>query len=204
MACSNFWKLDKIDKIVISLIFIIGAISSFFYCFGFESEDVPFSIVSGLNMTANKPGNSGKFYSGPYDIGYFKVDPGYKYTISCSGEVSVVSFSNSVPSVGVDYYDVLRISGTSSSYSKSYSFNTNFSKYAVINFSMPSDITVTRVPLTGLDSVIGNLVDSVGPGALWGIFEVAIPFALCVVTLALGFYFLRRSLKWLSRGDGRL
>lgn len=80
MDSSNFWKLDKIDKIGIALIFIIFALYSTFSCFASESESVEILRLKYTTFTQNNPTITSS--SAESGVGYFLVEPGYRYTIT--------------------------------------------------------------------------------------------------------------------------
>lgn len=193
MACSNFWKLDKIDKIVISIVFIIVSLISFAQCFAVENVDI--LIIDGLGIESS----TGLITSSGSSVGYFNIEPGYIYHIT-NGLVNspkVYGFSNSIIELSDYVFDVSTLPGRDS-------VDITYSQYQYLYFNIygGSAVTVTREKLPGLEGSVDLLVSNVGPGALWGIFEISLPYVLVVIILALGFYFIRRMAKWISRGKG--
>ena len=56
----------------------------------------------------------------------------------------------------------------------------------------------------GMANAINTLQTTVSSDALWGVFNTAIPYIGVVVLVSLGFYFIRRMIKGVSKGKTKM
>lgn len=55
-----------------------------------------------------------------------------------------------------------------------------------------------------MSNAISTLSTTVSSDALWGVFADTVPYIGIVVLVALGFYFIRRMIKGLSKGKAKV
>ena len=81
----SHFKLDFIDKIIISFVFIIGAILCPFYVFADDTETI---TVDGVvpSLVIPSSGDGGVFVAGSTSTGtgYISIEHGYRYTVTNS------------------------------------------------------------------------------------------------------------------------
>lgn len=196
----SHFNLDLFDKIIICLTFIIGALFFPFYCFASEVENVEVSSIGYLTFTKNNPiiiesaSSSG--------IGYFEIEPGYKYTFvnNSPSATKFLGFSNSIPEVGVTVYNVVNIEpgGT-------YEFSSSYVSYAYFDYYSYSTLTsLTKTKLEGMEGFIDNLTFYNNTENFWSVFNSIIPYILVVVIVCIGLLIIRRLLSSLSKGKSRI
>lgn len=201
MACSSFWKLDKIDKIVISLIFILSALFSCCSCFCFASETLEPS-QTGLGLFIDSSGNIISDDDGRYIV--YNFDKPGNYTFSTKIDV-IVGFVNNNPSVGDKVID--------REYYKPGEFFTIYieepSEYSFFvvtshNVSAFYLVDVQYEPVVGFSSVIDKLSLNVGISQIWEVFETPISLVVPFVLVAFGYFIIARVICSISKGKGRI
>lgn len=55
-----------------------------------------------------------------------------------------------------------------------------------------------------MTNAVNTLVTTVNADSLWGVFNDAIPYIAVVVLVSLGFYFIRRMLRGVSKGKAKI
>lgn len=55
-----------------------------------------------------------------------------------------------------------------------------------------------------MTNAVNTLATTVSSDALWGVFAGTVPYIGIVVLVALGFYFIRRMIKGLSKGKAKV
>lgn len=55
-----------------------------------------------------------------------------------------------------------------------------------------------------MTNAVSTLSTTVSADALWGVFAEAIPYVSVVVLVSLGFYFIRRMIKGVSKGKAKM
>lgn len=195
MVCSNFWRLDKFDKIIIALVFFVGAFSSILGNLCFASSPVSVNIVKNLNFSGDSFN-----YSDTESTGYFKLVVGHKYRLNItSGSLRKFYYSEVTPSEGVsgelafsvrinEPIEFVASSPNLFVSSVTGSLNPSF------NFIQVEDLTV------GYDAVITDLFYNVGMLQLWSVFETSIPWVLVVVLFIFGWWFFTHWVKELGKG----
>lgn len=193
----GYFKLDKLDKIVISLIFIVVSMFSIFNCFCFATEEI--SGVEISNVSPSFSSDNPVFVNRPgANAVYFNVIPGHKYAYYFDYQTSFC-YSYDEPSIGVNYYDIIYPN------SSPYEFvaEADYLFLFVGSSSNPVNLeTVRLVDITpsGFASVIGNLSLNVGLSQLWNVFETSIPWILVVVLFVFGWWFFSHWVKELGKG----
>ena len=194
MVCS---KLDKIDKIFISLTLIIVTMFSIFNCFCFASEDenVSVSFVQDLRMNFTTK----KFETRQGDVvAYFQVEKGYKYFVKFSSTVQRnFVLSSDYPSNGVSF-EVYQTVSAGNDIVLEYVANDN--AFLFMTYNGQSRFEVVRQPLLGFQGAIDKLTQDVGLTNIWFSFDKSLPFVLVVVLLSFGFWFFSHWVKELSKG----
>lgn len=194
----SHFKLDFIDKIIISVVFIIGAILCPFYAYASEVEEIPFTVLPGVGMNVNYD----FFVTSNYSIGYIQVEPGYSYIVSNNSSTSnkVIGFSSSVPEVNSSVNVIGRLLA-----GDNYSFTG--SDYGFLYFDLYSysdSVSITRTKLFGMEEFIDNLTFYNGLENLWNVFISIIPYIFVVLLVCIGLLFIRRLAIYLSKGKTRI
>lgn len=198
------YKLDKIDKIVISIIFILGAVFSFLNCLVFAT-DIPegyyFVPPSGVvNVTFNWSNDHLFGYSGTSST-YYSLDNAEYIIINGDTRSFQFCFTKEFPANNVPIFGMknLNLNGSEVINVR----DTDYKYLLVTNTVSSSDFSVYKYS-TGLSGVSNQLADEIGPGALWDIFDTSIPYILVVVLVGFGIYLIFRMIKGLSKGKGRI
>lgn len=187
----DFSKLrNKIYIIFLLFVFLFP----FFCITGFctETEDVEFEVVSNLAMFSSSnyfQANSG------YSVGYIELDNNYIYHITFNTD-HAIAYSDNIPAVNIPYYDYSVInSGTTLDLYPTH-------QYIYFDFSRTTDVTITRTPLTSMNSAVNSLVDNVGVNNLWNIFDSSINYIVIVVLFAFGCFLIFTIIRKISKGKG--
>lgn len=194
MVCSKFWKLDKIDKIVISLIFIVVSMFSVFNCFCFAESPVDGFVIEDYYIE----GASGNIvYRDKGILMYYPLSFGHKYSlVNNSGHVISLGFTENIPELGdtAVRYGYLSASGTKKFLADD--------EYLVFSISSSNDLDNIFLydETPGFSGVIGNLSLSVGISQIWSVFETSIPWVLVVVLFVFGWWFFAHWVKELGKG----
>lgn len=201
MDCSrNFWKIDKIDKVFISIILIFVTFFCLFQNFVFASS----YYVHGTIL--NSVGYTG--YPKPiliedstrYGI-YYRVYPGFTYTFDFPYVFNFLLISTfDVPSVGVICSSIDVVSFQSYTVTIPDGINyvfvcTNREEMAPTNENL-----LVTTNFSNYDNVIFSLSKNVGISNIWNTFEIAIPYILVVVLVSFGFYLIFHAIREISRG----
>lgn len=198
MDCYN--KLDKIDKIFISLVFIIVTIICIFNNFCYASTDITNTgvvfndlyVVGGTNKVGRLDGAQ---------IVSYPLKVGHTYELSCSRVNSTYSFSESEVLLGVSTTprETLQVN-------KVYSFTANnpylyvyVSNYLGFENDFNSYIKLVDVT-NAFSSSISQLYYDVGVSQIFSVFEKSIPFLLIVVLFSLGVWFIKHNIIEHSKG----
>lgn len=207
MVCSKFWRLDKFDKIVISLIFIVLSMFSIFNCFSFASISLELSYLSdswvrftGENFNIIKivdsPGNK---------LAYIRLSKGVTYnfrTVPGSSFSYVFAVAES-PSINAgSQLKYVRDLNTSTNNNFDYTV-TSDNEYMVIYASTPNvnyDYVDISVVSTSMASSLNLLINNVGFSQLWSVFEFSLPWVLVVVLFVFGWWFFAHWIKELGKG----
>lgn len=205
MACSDKWKIDKIDKLFICLLLIFICLFEFCNTFVFadflgqycEWELVP-------NLAVNFDSNN--FYSIDNEnsvVSYYQLVPGNEYVFyNTSSSNCTLRLCSEVPRDLLPFRNFVEVSANSS-YSfvagdNSYIYITTFTKNGgtelILNNRFLYDVT------SAFDNSIGSLVDNVGVSQLWGIFDISVNYIVVVVLFVIGVYIIFSFIKKGSRG----
>lgn len=194
----NFWKLDKYDKIVISLIFIIVTMNCILNTFCYASENIDFDYY--YNIIADETTNKFILSSNGSCIG-FLAEKGYKYTIKVVEDFTtdrIIVSSSSKPEAGIAFdvlYSTLLNKGDYFTYSANEDIYITVSKNVI-----SSKLLIEREPIIGLDKAIDNLVSNVGMNSFWLVFQNLIPYISVVVIFSLGVWFIIHNIIEHSKG----
>lgn len=213
MACysnvklDNFWKFDKIDKIVISFIFIIITFLCVFNCYTFASTKLELSYLNDRwvqysdNGTTvkivNSKGNKLAFIRLAKGVTYnFRVDPAsdFIYTFAISESPSI--------DVGTQLKYVRDINKNPSNNNFTYTV-TSDNEYMVIYASTQKpnydfiDITIQSSSMT---SALNFLVNNVGINQIWLSFEKIIPYLSIVILVSFGVWLIKHNIIEHSKG----
>lgn len=193
--------LSKLKRILFILLCLFIVLFPFWCVRGLcaEIEDLNFDIVSGIRIR----NDTNYFVSADsYNVGYLQVEKGYIYHIhKVSGTVAApIAFCNTTPAVNVTYDYV-----TSVNLDETYSFIPNNNDILIVSFNTNttgSTIQISREKLTNMDGTINELVNNVGTGNLWSIFEIAVQYIWVVVLVAFGIFIITRIIKKVSKAKG--
>lgn len=212
---SNFWKLDKIDKIVISLWFIIFTIFCVSDCFAVSSVE-----SSGVSSDLFFDTSSGQFQSDDdFSVVYFDLVEGHNYTLTYdtsywpTQDVQGASkfygiLSTQEPSAGVSG-DLIMTANLTSYGSGSFTFVAPdngylvFSVSAIYNFYQYFDsncLTLVDNSSDVMQNSVDSLVNNVGQEQIWSIFDTGIPIALLVVLVAFGIFIIGFASRKIQKG----
>lgn len=196
MVYSNFWKLDKIDKIVISFICIIVTIFCVFTTFSQASEEIDFSTSTKIdNLTF---GSSDTFYhdnNSQFCCFYLKVNPETKYILNSSQSL-VFSTSQELPANLVEFEN----------FSTGIIENREVTgvNYLVVRLLQntdvfPSDTLKISYELNGLNFAVNSLVNTLTTDYLWSMFKNVVPFIGVTIVVVLGYFLLSKLIKGVSK-----
>lgn len=166
-------------------------------CFATEELIVDINIVSDINIPSN--GSGGTFVAGTGSLGYFEIEPGYKYIVkNNSTSRKRLAFSNDMPAVGVDFFEFsnLEVGNT-------FEFNSNVYNYMFFDFyGYASTVSISRVPLEGYEGAVDNIISYLNIETLLFSFSNLAPYIGIFIVVFVGVYYLR---KYLSNSSvGRL
>lgn len=174
------------------ILFLSVLFINFFVICGYCSENVELSQVSGITIDFN--GNAFVANSAG-NVKYFLAKKGYKYTISLSSASDINRLfctSENVPALNVPYTLLgVFVAGTEYNYIPS--------DDVYIGLATSNYWSVTSEQLPGFDSSINDLVNNVGPSALWGIFGNTTNYILIVVSVSLGLFLLVCAIRGISK-----
>lgn len=202
----SHFKLDFIDKILISIVFIIGAILCPFYCFADEGyQPIEYQDVLDLyfsNVTAGN--NSTIIERSGSTLKYIELEKGYLYRYrvvvdDTSPSYRVVAYGNSIPSVDLPVYIASRVEAGNYFY-----INPDDINYSYLYVAPGAHVIFERMRLTGQDAAIGNLSFIVGFNSIWSTFNFLIPYIGVVVLCVIGLLFIKRLIMSLSKGKARI
>lgn len=198
------YRLDFLDKLVISITFVIVTFICIFNTFCFASTQVSGTEVSNLSISYPAvPNGTFSYFEGAKGI-CFEVVPGHSYEFTCNVTTSRV-FSDVFPSDGEHFVGSLYYPSVGTTYKF-----TADSSYVYIYFSNQSGTvdsqTVFLIDVTpvGLTYAINELVQNVGISNIWNTFDIALPFVLVVVVISFGFYIIFTMIKKFSKGNTSL
>lgn len=199
MVCSDKLKLDKIDKIGISIIFIFATIFCFFdtFCFGF---------VAGTqfnNHTVNIVDDKYVITEVVRAFGaYYPLEVGKTYKMTYSGDMDLrLCFTETEPSAGVEVNGFLRNAPNG------YVFTAETDNAFLFTYDTSSRFNMENIKIeefNGMQTTLYNLIDNIGSDSFFGVFETAIPFLLIIVLASLAFYIIFRLFSGISKGKARL
>lgn len=188
-------KLDKIDKILIALVFIIGAVFSPV----FADSEINVQYVSGVGVSSGTiVENSNQ------TLFYYSLIKGRSYRITNTGYENSFSLRTSDSlAIGTTLTNFLSQAtlpaGTSveftagSDFIVSYYANTNISEFFIVE-----DIS------NEMGKTVDSLVDNIGPSAIWDIFNTGINYIYVVVLVAFGIFIISMVIRKISKGKGKI
>lgn len=196
----DFYKLGKIDKIVISIVFILGAISSFFGNIVLADTPVEVMVFDFYLTTGGDGGGTFTNYNNSVDhnqtICFYGIS-GHSYVIDTSSDV-IFGYSSSIPELysSPDYFSYVASNHFEFTASDDGYYYFASSRYA-FDYSV-YDVT------GGFDGVIGNLSHFVSGELIWNNLVSSLPFILVCTTFGLGSVFIHRLIKSGSKGKAKL
>lgn len=198
----NKIKFDPIEKFAFVVTLCIATLFSFFSCvscYASDSESVSYDIVSGIYIAPN----SNYFVTNTSaSTGYFQLEKGYIYTITCSTNTANLRLatSNEIPEANGTYNYLTTIGSSSDTYSYSYIVNDSNS-YLYFDFSWATTgINVTREKIANYEGAVTDLVDNVGVNQIWSVFEDGTSFIGVVVLVAFGLFLVVLAINKVSKG----
>lgn len=211
MVCSKFWKLDKIDKIVIAFTFIVVTMFSIFNCFSYASTEVLLdsNVLEGYSYDSTLDSIQ---VNTTTTMKYWRLNPYSDYIVISNIDNSPrrlrILNTLEVNKSGAGVYDFIIQPNSSVTLDlKEYQGYKDLFLYTSApnsEVSMFFNIDVYEFVDSGFNAAIKNLANNVGIFSLWNTFEFIFPFALIVVVVAFGIYLIIRMIKGLSKGKGRL
>ena len=196
MAYSNYWKIDKIDKLFICLLLIFICIFEFCNTFVFADDDLSFTRVPNLVINTNYNYFT---YSENGSVGYIQMEKGYIYHISFDSSGAgdrTVAVSSSVPELysTYSYLTFLKPGDT-------FSYACTSDEYLYLDYSWYNVlVTVSSERIPGINSAIDDLVNNVGIDNIWSIFDISVNYIVVVVLFAIGVYIIFSFIKKGSKG----
>lgn len=192
---SNFWKLDKIDKIVIALWFIGFAIFCIGDCFAVESVTIQPTVVEGLYISNGTVVESSTGY-----CAYFQLKESYYYNITnnTQGTRTYLYFSD-IPVVGstFNYYLTVQAGQTVTIIAEQgFLVLSDFSS----NSSVGYFTDVQEETRESMEKSVDSLVNNVGQEQIWSIFDTGVPIALLVVIVAFGIFIIGFASRKIQKG----
>lgn len=192
MACSNYWKIDKIDKLFICLLLIFICLFEFCNNFVFAAE-VELSVLNNVVVS----NNTGLTSNTNFDTYYFPVTSGSTYVVNYSNIADGrIAFSDSVE-LGTRVNEFFRIGNVDGQYI----FTPEDDGYF---FLICSDHTVNPVIKVSIsdsyENSIGSLVNNVGIENIWSIFDISVNYIVVVLLFAIGVYIIFSFIKKGSKG----
>lgn len=188
----SHFKLDFIDKIIICIVFILGAVLS--PVFADDVEDVDTIQVRGISISSS---SSEFLEDSTQAVRYVLLEKGYQYTFSFGSTTHYIVLSEDIPDVGVPFSLISRSSGD-------FIYTAYDDTYIALSYNGFGAVPVTRVPLNGQESAISNLSSIVGFDSIWSTFNFAIPYIAVVVLCVIGLLFIKRLIMSLSKGKARI
>lgn len=201
MVCSNFWKLDKVDKIVTSLIFIIFTVNCVFKTFVFAS-DVPSDYYEiSQTVVANNTfiNGIGTVNTSALGATVYKVDllNGANYILLHGGKYFSYVLSNDEFESTSFFEGVSLIDNGDSS--EIYIYNNGDFDYLYLSYYSDNNVNV-YTNANGMVSAISDLTNFVSSDNLWEIFNKAIPYISIVVLVGFGVFIIFKLIKKISKG----
>lgn len=206
MGCSK--NLDRIDKIFISLTFIIVTFICIFNTFCYANENIETVLIDGIRLDTSA--GVTKFNSSTVGSGfYFEPIKGHTYLITNNyiGTPSnfAVSLMNlpDIPFIGYETTEIRRYLNPGNSYEYKADNDTVVCIFIQKNSNasdLLQNISVMDITPVGLKSVVGNLSLNVGLSQIWTVFETSIPYILVVVIFSLGVWFITHNIIEHSKG----
>lgn len=195
--------MDLYDKLVAAITFVIFTFFCIINTFCFASTEVlPFSINAwSTNGSVLVENENRTFFQ-------YNVTPGVLYTFNFSSPISpiIVLKNDDGQEMGLgDPVIQLHVASGTSSYTFTCPDNVNVIGlvYGISNASV-SDVKLINENGSVMDSVIGSLVDNVGPGNIWEIFENSVPYIGVVILVAFGFYWIFHTIKEVSKAKEKM
>lgn len=160
-------------------------LSFYFSCFAVEIPSDYYQVNFELFLENSQVGSAG-FTSVKYCNTYrYKLNNGGNY-IAIS---SPYSFNYCLSSSDLKIGDSLSAVSVGQPDSLIYIYNSGNFDYIYISFYGDNHVTLYS-NANGMTSALSNLIDDVSVDSLWGVFQLAIPYILVVVLVALGIYFI--------------
>lgn len=196
-------KLDKIDKMFISVLCIFVTFTCILNTFAFASENVNSELVElngfyGENGVLNS--NSNVSLKGVYLVPEFNE----RYLVinnRSAGSISIY-LTEQFPGNNVKYLEKYVVNSKSDIY---IDINKADYKYIYItsfigeSANLKNYIDVSKTNINGLKGAVNLLTDKVGFN-IWDSFNNLLPYVLVVVTVSLGFYFILHAIREVSKG----
>lgn len=202
----DFYKLDKIDKIVISIIFIFVAmfsiLNNFVFAANFTDTEISPTDINGIDFQLD----SSSFFSSPSGrVHYISVIPGSTYRIyNNSTGARLFAFSSDAPSVGVEILSTFSLEAGGTSGRSDYITIPEGANYLYLSTTYNSQNVWFYLVDSGLQLSIDTLVNNVSGILIWDSIVSALPFILVCTVFGLGSLFVHRLIKSGSRGKAKL
>lgn len=190
---------SKIKKICFILLCCIVIIFPFWCVRGLcaELEEVEVISINGISVNPNR----NYFGTASQNLGYFQMEMGYVYHVFFTGSATTprnLAVSSELPVLNGTYTFLTTLNN-----GETYDYIPVSSQYLYFSYYQQYEgVTVTREKLQGQQSAVNDLVENVGTGNLWSIFEIAIDYIWVVVLVAFGIFIITRIIKKLSKSKG--
>lgn len=197
----DFSKLK--NKLLILLCVFVVLFPFCLVSFSFADTEDP--IIDIKNDTTMSQDGTLKNVTG-FTTYFLTIEDGYYYDILLTSSGTTpsdngirIGYTNS-QDYGADVYNYAIVNGSYHVIINSNDFDYFYFDFGNLAYGVSTSYTINKYKLSNMNNAVDNLVENVGPNAIWSIFDISINYIFIVVLAAFGIFIIGLVIRKITKG----